>query len=446
MRRTYTAVLGAALLLGTALGTYASAGAATAPRAPDTDWTTYHHDNTRAGVSTTLAPLGTLSSAWTAKLDGAVLGQPLVVGARVFAATENNTVVGLDAATGKVAWQTHVGTPMRRSALPCGNIDPLGITSTMVYDPATNLLFALAEIAPGGQHMLFSLDATTGAVKQKRAAEPPKGSKVAHQQRAALNLFGSRVYIAYGGLFGDCGQYIGSVVALPTTGNGPKVSFAVPTAREGGIWAPGGGTLVGGKLMYAVGNSDSTTTFDGGDSVDALNPDLKQVDQFAPSTWPQDNASDLDLGSMGPIQVGQFVYADGKRGTGYTLRASKLGGIGGQVAQAKTCTAFGAAAVVGDTVFVPCTSGTQAVKVSAAGAISVAWKAPVPARGSPVVGGGAVWAVDYDGGVLFALDPATGKVRQQLTIGKAPHFASPTLSGTHAYVGTMTGVVAVAGA
>jgi outer membrane protein assembly factor BamB len=74
------------------------------------------------------------------------------------------------------------------------------------------------------------------------------------------------------------------------------------------------------------------------------------------------------------------------------------------------------------------------------------WRGPATGRGSPVIGGGAVWVVDYDAGNLFALDPATGAARQQISVGTAPHFASPTLSGTHAYVGTLTGVVAIAGA
>jgi streptogramin lyase len=60
-----------------------------------------------------------------------------------------------------------------------------------------------------------------------------------------------------------------------------------------------------------------------------------------------------------------------------------------------------------------------------------------------VVGGGAVWVEDYLAGTLYTLDPATGAVRQQLSTGVAPHFASPTLSRDHAYVGTLTGVFAV---
>jgi len=417
-----------------------------APSTADTDWTTYHHDNSRAGVAPALAPVGPLSRAWRADLDGPVYGQPLVVGDRVFAATENNTVYGLDAATGKVVWSVHMGTPIPGAKLACGNIDPLGITSTMVYDPATKLVFALAELSDAS-HVLVSVDAATGAVRERRPAEPPKGDRVAHQQRSALNLWNNRIYIAYGGLAGDCGRYFGSVVALPTTGTAAPISYTIPTSREGGIWAPGGGTVAGGRLLYAVGNGESTSgRYDGSDSVIALTADLQLVDRFAPRTWADDNSNDLDLGSMTPAVVGDYVYADGKRGVGYALRLANLGGIGGEVAQAYVCPAFGGAAVSANTIFVPCTDGPRAVTVDGAGKISVGWHAPVRAKGSPVVGGGAVWVVDYDAGELYALDPASGNVVQHIAVGEAPHFASPTLARDRAYVGTKSGVVAVAGA
>jgi outer membrane protein assembly factor BamB len=60
-----------------------------------------------------------------------------------------------------------------------------------------------------------------------------------------------------------------------------------------------------------------------------------------------------------------------------------------------------------------------------------------------VVGGGAVWVVDYDGGALYALDPTSGRQVAQVAIGRAPHFASPTLAAGHVYVGTLAGVVSV---
>jgi polyvinyl alcohol dehydrogenase (cytochrome) len=444
-------VSGVATIAITSSSTAAVAPSATGRHAAATpgqpaDWTTYHHDNARTGLAADLAPLGTLSRAWTATLDGAVYGQPLVVGDRVFAATENDTVYALDAGSGAVIWSAHVGAPMRRAQLPCGNIDPLGITSTMVYDPSTNLLFALAERS-GAAHVLVSVDATSGQVREQRAAEPPRGDRVAHQQRAALNLVADKVYIAYGGLAGDCGNYIGSVVALPTTGDATPLSYAIPTTREGGIWAPGGGAVVGDNLLYAVGNGESTSgAHDGSDSVIALTPQLGLADWFAPATWADDNAADLDLGSMTPALIGSYVFTDGKRAVGYTLRPDHLGQLGGEVAQAPVCKAFGGSAVVGDIAYVPCRDGVRAVRVDGTGRIEVLWRGPGAGRGSPVVGGGAVWVVDYDGGTLFALDQATGTVRQQLSIGVAPHFASPTLAGNRAYVGTMTGVVAVAGA
>jgi polyvinyl alcohol dehydrogenase (cytochrome) len=49
--------------------------------------------------------------------------------------------------------------------------------------------------------------------------------------------------------------------------------------------------------------------------------------------------------------------------------------------------------------------------------------------------------------VLYELDPGTGHVRHKIRLGSAlPHFASPSLSGSFALVGTMHGVVAVRGA
>ncbi|HKT01780.1 MAG TPA: PQQ-binding-like beta-propeller repeat protein [Rugosimonospora sp.] len=416
--------------------------ASPAPSSPSTDWPTYHHDNARTGVAPGFAKVTKLSLAWKAPLDGAVYGQPLVIGDLLLAATEHDTVYGLDAATGKVRWSTHVGTPVRRSKLPCGNIDPLGITSTMVYDPATHLVFALAETT-GGQHTLYGLDISTGAVKLRRVAEPPKGDRLAHQQRSALNLLNGKVYISYGGLAGDCAQYIGSVVSVPTTGTGPIASYAVPTTREAGLWTPGGATLYQGKLLYSVGNGESAGgTYDGSDSVIALDPDLKLVDRYSPTTWAEDNAADLDLGSMSPALVGNHVYIAGKRGVGYVLDADKLGNIGGQLSQANVCRGFGGASVDGDTVYVPCTDGPRAVKVGADGSQQVLWHAATAAPGAPVVGGG-VWTVDYDGGVLFVLDQATGNVAARVSIGKAPHFASPTLAGGRGYVGTLAGITAV---
>ncbi len=410
----------------------------------DGDWPTYHHDNARTGTASGLSPLGTLRQAWRTRLDGAVYGQPLVVGGAIVAATENDTVYALDPGNGRITWRRHLGTPVDGSDLPCGNIDPLGITGTMAYDEATSRVFALAETT-GGAHTLYGLDVHSGKVDVRVPLEPPKGEKIAHQQRAALTVLGDRVYVAYGGLNGDCANYVGSVVSMTTAGTEPR-SYAVPTVRAGGIWAPAGAVVDGDRLLYAVGNGESTHSYDGSDSVIALTPQLRRVDVFAPSSWPSDNAGDLDLGSSSPTLLGPWVFVAGERGTGYVLHHDAFGGIGGEVTQLAVCRSFGGSAVDGGTAYLPCLDGTRALTIDANGTARVRWQAPVAAAGSPVVGGGAVWVVDYQGGVLYALDPGTGSVRAKLDIGECPHFASPTLSGSHAYIGTMRGVVAVAGA
>jgi outer membrane protein assembly factor BamB len=417
-------------------------GAAAPAAVGPADWPTYHHDNARTGVAGQLAPLGTLGRGWQARLDGAVYGQPLVIGEKVIAATEHNTVYALAAGDGHVLWSASLGKPVPGSELPCGNIDPLGITSTPVYDQASGLVFVVAE-TQGGRHTLAGVDLASGAIMLRRALPPPLGDEIAHQQRAALTVLDGWVYVAYGGLFGDCGNYVGSVVAAPTTGTGPLRSYAVPTPREGGIWAPGGAVVHHGRLLYTVGNGESTQDYDHSDSVLALTPALTLADSFSPTQWRADNAADLDLGSMSPAVAGEAVLALGKSGVGYLLDAARLGGIGGQLTSSPLCQAFGATAVAGSTVYLPCTDSTRAVDVDPAGGLRLRWTAPVPADGSPVVGGGAVWVTDTDHGVLYALDPATGVPRQQINVGPLPHFASPTLSSTHAYLGTTTGVLSI---
>lgn len=349
-------------------------GAPVPARVGPADWPTYHHDNARTGIADQLVPLGELSRAWQTRLDGAVYGQPLVIGEMVIAGTENNTVYALSAADGHVLWSVSLGTPVRRSDLPCGNIDPLGITGTAAYDEASGLVFVVAE-TEGGRHTLAGVDLASGAVLLRRALPPPKGDAIAHQQRAALTVHEGWVYIAYGGLFGGCGNYIGSVVAAPTTGTGPPRSYAVPTTRMAGIWAPGGAAVHNGRLYYTVGNGESTQDYDHSDSVLALTPELTLADSFSPAQWAADNAADLDLGSMSPAVIGDRVLAVGKRGVGYLLDTARMGGIGGQLTRAPICPAFGGSAVSGMTVYLPCAEGTRAVELNPAGGLTVRWTA-----------------------------------------------------------------------
>jgi len=413
------------------------------------NWPTYHADARRSGSVAGLPAAGRLAIGWSRRLNGAVYGQPLVIGDKVIAATEGDTVYGLSLASGRVRWATHVATPLPLRSQPCGNIDPLGITSTPVF--YRGLVYALAQDGRS-KHVLVGLDPASGRVRYRRSVPSPDRRPFYDQQRAALAAGNGLIYVAFGGHFGDCGPYVGSVVGVPAAGPGagskPVHAFKVPTSHEAGIWATGGPVIdATGTVYVGIGNGANSQPYDGSDSVTALSPLLHRTGVFAPASWVADNRSDLDLGSMTPALTGAGqILQVGKRGIGYLLRAQSLGGIGGQIAKLRICPAFGGAAVRGDTVIVPCAGGGPAA-VSTRGGLQVAWRGPSSADGSPVIGGGAVWVTDTARGVLYELSPGTGGIRHQIRLGsELGHFASPSLAGRLVLVGTMHGVVAVTGA
>ncbi len=430
--------------------------ARTSPPAPTSQasalaavWPTYHHDAARTGAAANAKPVTKLSVAASVKLDGAVYASPLVLrdakGPLVVAATENNTLYALrDNAS--VVWQRHIGTPVDGGSLPCGNINPSGITGTPAYDPSSGLIFAVAFLT-GHHHQLVAVDARSGAVAWSKPVDPPGSHPEVEQQRAALLVSGGRVWVAYGGLFGDCGPYHGYVVGVATNGQGNPLIYQVPSDREAGIWTPAGAAADdSGHLYVSVGNGAQTNpkaSYDMSDSVIELDQNLKVVSFFAPSTWAQENARDLDLGTTGPLLVPDGrVFVAGKAGDAYLLRQGNLGGLGGNVPTKSLCKAFGGAAYANGVVYVPCTSGVRAVRVNG-DTMTPTWQAK-PA-GSPVVAGGAVLTVDPGSGTLYALDPASGATRAKVTLGDpTTRFATPAVGDDgHAYIGTAHGSLVI---
>jgi polyvinyl alcohol dehydrogenase (cytochrome) len=174
---------------------------------------------------------------------------------------------------------------------------------------------------------------------------------------------------------------------------------------------------------------------DDGSAVVRLSSDLHQQDVFAPSNWASLSAADLDLGSVSPTLVsGGLVFEIGKAGDGYVLDAGHLGGVGGQLAGSHVCNgAYGATAVQGEVVFVPCRDGLVAIRVSRTG-ITVLWRGPPTVAGSPIVAGGMVWMMSVAGD-LYELDEATGAQRYRAHVGKPQtHFPSAAAALGQLYV------------
>jgi outer membrane protein assembly factor BamB len=372
------------------------------------------------------------------KLDGAVYGKPADGGSAVFAATENDTVYALSPTNGSVIWSRHLAQPFHPQ--DCGNVVPLGITGAPVFDTASHLVYAVAEDA-SAHHVLYGLNAANGQEVSRQTVDPPVGDRHYLQQRSALTLWHGHVFAAFGGLFGDCGTYTGAVASVDTA-SGSVNWFEASSSGRGGMWAPGAAAVGSDRLYFSIGNGDATQpgqSYDGTDSVVALDVNAKRVDFFAPTTWAADNASDLDLGSMNPVLAAGRVIIAGKSGQGYMLDPARLGGIGTETAF-PACSAFGAAAVAGDVVYLPCSDGTRAFRVG--DQVSPLWHA-AHANGQPVLADGRIWVTDWDAGVLYALDPATGHAVRQITTGALPHFAAPTAVGTKLFLGTADGVAVI---
>jgi outer membrane protein assembly factor BamB len=381
--------------------------------------------------------------AWTSRaLDGQVYGEPLMFAGHVYAATENDTVYSLSAATGAVAWSAHLGSPVTAGALPCGNITPrVGITGTPVIDALRREIFVVADELAGGRpaHELIGLSTASGRRELTRDVDPPGADTAALLQRTGLTLDRGHVVFGFGGNYGDCAAYRGRVVSVPETGGAPRF-FTVDAASgesQGAIWMGGGAPAIGrgASIWVSAGNGSVYSpahAYDHSDSVLELSPSLRLLQFFAPANWPANNSQDLDM-STEPVLLpdGQVILA-GKSRIVYLLDGRHLGGIGHQQATLPAACSDdidGGFAVAGMTVYLPCVSGIIAVRATASpAALHLRWSSGT-GGGPPIIAGGLVWTIGQNG-VLYGLDPATGKIRQRAFAGQSANdFPTPAAAG-----------------
>jgi hypothetical protein len=328
--------------------------------------TQHHNHDSRDGlyIDSSFTPTNAANLARDTNFDGTISGnvyaQPLYIEdgpggrAMVVAVTESNNVYALDAADGSIIWQRNVGTPVSLSNLPCGNINPLGITGTPIVDLPSRSLFLDAMTTPDSgttkRHLIFSLNVDTGAIN---AGWPVDVNTVSfggttftssvQGQRSALGIVGNILYVPYGGHFGDCGSYHGWVVGMPIN-NPASVTAWATTAIGGGIWGPGGVASDGANPFVATGNTFGTGgIWRGGEAIIRFQPGPvfsgSTSDYWAPTNWLNLDNSDTDLGGSGPVIVdvpgatpSQLVVALGKDGNAYLLNRNNLGGISAPVA------------------------------------------------------------------------------------------------------------------
>ena len=294
------------------------------------------------------------------EISGHVYAQPLLWRlpgsnvAMLLVATENDIVYALDSRTGAELWHRSLGTPVSRSKLPCGNIDPLGITGTPVIDPARAAVYLDAVVDLGGpRHLVFALALKDGTVLRGWPVDVARSLKASGQdfnpaeqnERGALTIVGGRLYVPFGGHYGDCGQYHGWVVGVPLEDPQHLISWET-RVPGGGVWAPGGISTDGQSLFIATGNTFGAQSWSDGEAVERLPLNLhalsQPADYFAPSNWRELDRRDADLGGSNPLLLTvptsrgekRFVLALGKDGHAYLLDRENLGGVGGSVAEA----------------------------------------------------------------------------------------------------------------
>src|SRR6516164_7673441 len=145
-------------------------------------------------------------------ISGHLYAQPLYwrgprpAAGQLVVATEDNNVYAIDAGSGDEIWVRSLGRPAPLSTLPCGNIDPLGITGTPVIDEATEAIYvdAMVADAAGPHHRVFALSLKDGSplpgwpvdVAETLAAHGQRFEPRYQNQRGALSILAGRAAVS----------------------------------------------------------------------------------------------------------------------------------------------------------------------------------------------------------------------------------------------------------
>jgi outer membrane protein assembly factor BamB len=409
-----------------------AAPASDVPEGTSVNVTQHHNNPSRDGLyidsAFTMAAAANLTRdlGFNGAIVGNVYAQPLYIeggpqGPVVIAVTESNNVYALNATTGAIIWQRNVGAP----GGSMGNINPCGITSTPVVDLASRSLF-LDAVVSGPNNLIFSLNVDTGATNPGWPVDVNASvsgfSSSIQSQRAALGVLGSKVYVPYGGYFGDAGSYRGRLVGVEMNAPATVTGWAT-TATKSGVWGPGGVAHDGTNLFVTTGNAPSGSAWGAQESIVRLQagPSFTgaTTDFWTPTNFAALDNGDTDLGGSGPIVVdvpgatpSALVVALGKDGNAYLVNRNNLGGISAPLASSHVGTGsiIQAAATYRTAtgtyvVFRPGTGTLTAFRITATNppTIATGWTVGSSGRGSPFVtstdgtNNVIVWAVGSSG-------------------------------------------------
>ncbi len=346
--------------------------------------TTYHYDNFRTGWNadeTTLTYKTVGSSSFgllhTVTLDDQVDAQPLVVPNEtttrgtapgkhdvVYVATENDTIYAIDASSGTVLFDQHLGSPVP-SPLGCNNNGPnVGINGTPVIDQTANVMYVIAYTLDSGTptyriHELDLADLSDVVAPVVVAASHAltdgstfQFNATYQRQRPGLLESHGNIYAGFGS-FCDfdastsrgwlLGWQTGTLTPLAANRLNDVLATSPDSFFLSSIWMSGYGVAAdpAGDVYFVTGNSDySGNTYNSvtnlSESVVKVSSNLTQVlSFFTPSDVSELDIGDTDFGSGGVMLLPAgpsatatlpLAVAAGKEGTMFLLNRNSLGG------------------------------------------------------------------------------------------------------------------------
>ena len=278
----------------------------------------------------------------------------------LYVATMSDSVYAFDADTGGAPlWQVNLASLVGGQIVPIagfthlGNkniVGNLGVLSTPVIDPVTNIMYVVACALEGGTmvYRLHALDITTGVeplgpgVLITGSSNRPDFVPIQQIQRLSLVLAAGQVVIGFSAieLESSTQVYSGWVMAYSeTTLQQTGVFATLNTGNGAGVWQSGRPPVVdsAGYVYLFTGNGYSGTGYDGinnfSESALKLDPahGLALVDWFTPSNWSAMDSSDEDLSSSGPLMIPgtspPVLAGGGKTNFIYLLNSANLGKV-----------------------------------------------------------------------------------------------------------------------
>ena len=458
------------------------------------DWLQLNGDAAHGGNNTrersiTRNNVGSLTKLFEATLPAPTDGAPVVlrnvetaagVQDLVFVTTMAGHIVALNARTGALVWRAQFGGSKYTTSSPA--IDP---NRRFVYTYGLDGYVRKLRVGDG-------VEVTTGGWPQlaslKVAVE--KGSSALAFARAANGE--TYLYAAHGGYPGDAGDYQGHVTAIRLSDGTQKVFNAMcsdhavhfalndvncPASRQSAVWARPGVVYDAGtnRVFFASGNSSfggfngDHGGFNWSESLLAVTPDGAgalgaPIDSYTPANWLALDNGDTDVGSTTvailPVPASSAVQHLGViSGKDAKLRLLDLadlnghggaGSVGGEVAFPTNLAQGGGVLsqpavwidpADGSTwLFIANASGISAARIvyDASGHPSIApqWmKGNAQAGTSPVIANNILYYSGKSGagGVVRALDPATGNTLWTSSTFGAVHWQSAVVANGVVY-------------